>query len=84
MATDWNSQILFSRHRSRTPMDCPCAIWSRSVENPGRRSRTNNQTNERQTQIIVRLQRGGYAISTAFLTPEILVITSISSYTKRQ
>ncbi len=30
------------------------AIWSRSVENPGRRSRTNKKTNGQQTQIIVR------------------------------
>ncbi len=48
----------FSRRRFQVPIGCPCAIWSRSVENPGSRSRANNQTikqpnNGRQTQIIV-------------------------------
>ncbi len=33
-----------SRRCPLAPIDCLCAIWSRLVENPGSRSRTNNQT----------------------------------------
>ena len=53
ITTDGNFQIPFLRRRFRALRDCLCAIWSRSVENPGSRSRTNKQTNRRQTQIIV-------------------------------
>ncbi len=44
MVTDWNLRIPISRRYFRGSIDCPCAIWSRSVENPGSRSRTNKRT----------------------------------------
>ncbi len=42
-----------SRGHPLAPIDYPCAIWLRSVESRGSRSRTNKRTNGRQTQIIV-------------------------------